>query len=186
MTVLGGATSSLIILTQGLPFFVGCMENVVVNGNWVIPSAPNSSAGSAASSLSNILHLTGTAVEMGCPRVDHCRPNPCHNQGLCNDLWTFFNCSCQQPYIGDTCQFSKSFNYIKSLEVQLKSLQVQLKPLEVQLKLHKLYIYIFSLRLHCCYVWPREFVQQFGFCVNYASRAISFVQLYGYLHVRPN
>ena len=30
MTVLGGATSFLWILAQGLPFFIGCMENVVV------------------------------------------------------------------------------------------------------------------------------------------------------------
>ena len=103
MTVLGGATSFLRILAQGVPFFVGCMENVVVNDNWVIPSA----APVAASAMSNIIHLTGVAVEIGCPRQDHCQPNPCQNEGVCNDMWTFFNCSCQRPYLGDTCQFSK-------------------------------------------------------------------------------
>lgn len=102
MTVLGGATSFLRILAQGLPFFVGCMENVVVNGNWVVPSTTGSSPSS------NILFLPGVGVDVGCPREDHCRPNPCQNQGKCNDLWTFFNCSCQRPYLGDTCQLSQS------------------------------------------------------------------------------
>lgn len=105
MTVLGGATSFLRILAQGLPFFIGCMENVVVNGQWVIPSSPQQQA-SVIDSENNTLHLAGIGVEMGCPRTDHCRPNPCQNQGTCNDLWTFFNCSCQRPYLGDTCQFS--------------------------------------------------------------------------------
>ena len=107
MTVLGGATSFLRILAQGLPFFIGCMENVVVNGQWVIPSPGpvGIDAGSIAPN-NNMLHLPGIGVEMGCPRTDHCRPNPCKNDGTCNDLWTFFNCSCQRPYLGDTCQFS--------------------------------------------------------------------------------
>lgn len=107
MTVLGGATSFLRILAQGLPFFVGCMENVVVNGQWVIPASPGSvQLAQAAETTNNTLHLAGVGVEMGCPRTDHCRPNPCQNGGACNDLWTFFNCSCRRPFLGDTCQFS--------------------------------------------------------------------------------
>ena len=103
MTVLGGATSFLRILAQGLPFFVGCMENVVVNGQWVIPSQQQQQQQQLDS---NILQLAGFGVEMGCPRTDHCRPNPCSNGGTCNDLWTFFNCSCPRPHLGDTCQLS--------------------------------------------------------------------------------
>ncbi|KAI9551727.1 hypothetical protein GHT06_022063 [Daphnia sinensis] len=106
MTVLGGATSFLRILAQGLPFFIGCMENVVVNGQWVIPSPSPLNLDPAPGNNNNMLHLPGVGVEMGCPRTDHCRPNPCQNEGTCNDLWTFFNCSCQRPYLGDTCQFS--------------------------------------------------------------------------------
>jgi protein crumbs len=107
MTVLGGATSFLRILAQGLPFFIGCMENVVVNGQWVIPSpSPSGIEPGSTANSQNMLHLPGMGVEMGCPRTDHCRPNPCQNDGTCNDLWTFFNCSCQRPFLGDTCQFS--------------------------------------------------------------------------------
>lgn len=45
-------------------------------------------------------------VQMHCPRVDQCFPNPCHSGGDCTDLWTTFHCSCQRPYLGRTCQYS--------------------------------------------------------------------------------
>jgi hypothetical protein len=38
MTVLGGATSFLRILDLGFPLIICSMENVVINGKWVIPS----------------------------------------------------------------------------------------------------------------------------------------------------
>ena len=60
MTVLGGATSFLRILAQGLPFFIGCMENVVVNGQWVIPSHSPTAAAQAQQATSptdQMLHL---------------------------------------------------------------------------------------------------------------------------------
>lgn len=48
-----------------------------------------------------------TTVDIGCQRNDQCFPNPCHNSGHCTDLWKTFSCSCERPYLGNTCQYSK-------------------------------------------------------------------------------
>lgn len=91
-TVLGGATPTLTILSKGAPFFTGCMEDVFVDGEILIPSSVPSPM--------------KVSVEEGCPRVEQCSPNPCKNEGECQDLWTSFQCNCKRPYLGDTCQLS--------------------------------------------------------------------------------
>ncbi|XP_071550303.1 protein crumbs isoform X2 [Panulirus ornatus] len=91
-TVLGGATPTLKILSKGAPFFTGCMEDVMVDGTVLIPS--------------RVPEPMRVLVEEGCPRVEQCNPNPCLNDGKCVDLWTNYQCNCERPYLGDTCQMS--------------------------------------------------------------------------------
>lgn len=92
-TYLGGTISSLRRLTHGPPSFVGCVEDVVINGNWVLPEYTTSS-----------VLLEG--IDMGCPRTAQCSPNPCQNGGHCKDLWSDFSCSCQRPFLGHRCQYN--------------------------------------------------------------------------------
>lgn len=91
-TVLGGATSTLRILFKGAPFFTGCMEDVVLDDEVLIPRT--------------VPQPMRDLVQDGCPRVEQCAPNPCMNEGQCHDLWTKYECTCQRPYLGDTCQLS--------------------------------------------------------------------------------
>lgn len=97
VTYMGGAipklTSYLRHLTHAASSFVGCMQDVTINNEWVFP-------------LESIANQTLENIEPGCPRVEQCKPNPCGVNGQCNDEWSTFSCSCQRPYLGDTCQYN--------------------------------------------------------------------------------
>ncbi|XP_041974709.1 protein crumbs [Aricia agestis] len=128
-TRLGTAGSSFATLTHGPNFFVGCFQDVVVNGQWVLPEDSNATAmteradggsgGSGASAETGedeeeagaagaaggartLLH----GVLASCPRKPQCSPNPCQSGGACEDAWTSFVCTCPRPYLGDTCQYN--------------------------------------------------------------------------------
>ncbi|XP_050423737.1 protein crumbs isoform X2 [Adelges cooleyi] len=92
-TYIGGTISNLRLLPHGPPFFIGCIENLLINGQWVLPDEKVETIG-----LTNI--------DIGCQRNDQCNPNPCHNSGHCTDLWKTFSCTCERPYLGNTCQYS--------------------------------------------------------------------------------
>ncbi|GAB1868117.1 Protein crumbs [Camponotus japonicus] len=74
-------------------FFVGCMEDVVINGEWVY-----------SGKASKTVHTED--LEAGCPREPQCSPNPCKNDGHCTDRWRDFYCKCERPYLGHTCQYN--------------------------------------------------------------------------------
>ncbi|XP_014482746.1 PREDICTED: protein crumbs isoform X3 [Dinoponera quadriceps] len=93
MTYVGGTTSYLRRLTHGPSFFVGCTEDVVINGEWVY-----------SGTMSKTVYMED--VEPGCPREAQCSPNPCKNGGHCTDRWRDFSCKCERPYLGHTCQYN--------------------------------------------------------------------------------
>ena len=103
-TYLGGTIDKLRSVANSPSFFVGCLENTIVNGQWVLPTEENYSQNS-----NNSLQIFNN-VEIGCPRKVQCDPNPCKSGGTCVDNWRHFSCLCQRPYLGNTCQYSK---YIK-------------------------------------------------------------------------
>lgn len=96
LTYIGGTPSNLKKLTHWQPSLVGCIEDVLVNGEWVLP--PESKV---------VPWLTFQNVEVGCLREPQCYPNPCYSGGRCTDLWRDFSCTCERPYLGHTCQYSK-------------------------------------------------------------------------------
>lgn len=73
--------------------FVGCMQDVVINGQWVLPGNQNN-----YTSLLN--------VQEGCQRKPQCDPNPCNSNGQCTDLWHTYRCTCQRPHLGPTCKYN--------------------------------------------------------------------------------
>lgn len=97
VTYLGGAiprlTSYLRHLTHAASSFVGCMQDVNINGQWIYPIEKNPNQ-----TLENI--------GSGCLRIPQCEPNPCGSSGQCIDDWSMFRCSCHRPHLGDRCQSS--------------------------------------------------------------------------------
>lgn len=97
VTYLGGTiphlSSYLKHLRHEPTSFVGCMQDVVINGQWVFPHEANENQ--------SLAH-----VERGCPRTDQCQPNPCHSNGHCIDEWHEFSCVCERPHLGQRCQFN--------------------------------------------------------------------------------
>ncbi|XP_021706793.1 protein crumbs isoform X1 [Aedes aegypti] len=98
ITYLGGTTPTLAQpylkhIARAVSSFVGCMEDVVINGQWVLPGREQE-----FTTLHNI--------DTGCPRTPQCEPNPCNSNGLCTDLWHTFSCSCQRPHLGHTCKYN--------------------------------------------------------------------------------
>ncbi|XP_049806323.1 protein crumbs [Schistocerca nitens] len=92
-TYLGGTVVPIKLLTHTPSFFIGCMEDVMINEVWVDPQHELPSQ--------MLQH-----VQVGCPREPQCNPNRCHNEGQCTDLWQDFKCICKRPYLGNTCQFN--------------------------------------------------------------------------------
>lgn len=97
VTYLGGTiphlSSYLRHLRHEPSSFVGCMQDVVINGQWVFPHEANE-------------NQSLTHVERGCPRTNQCDPNPCHSNGHCIDEWHEFSCVCERPHLGQRCQFN--------------------------------------------------------------------------------
>ncbi|KAG6462763.1 hypothetical protein O3G_MSEX013446 [Manduca sexta] len=103
-TRLGTAGSSFATVTHGPNFFVGCFQDVVVNGQWVLPSDA-SAPGAAGAAADEGARTELRGVLASCPRRPQCEPNPCQSGGVCEDAWTSFVCTCPRPHLGDTCQY---------------------------------------------------------------------------------
>ncbi|XP_043837415.1 protein crumbs homolog 2 [Dromiciops gliroides] len=70
------------------PSFVGCLEDVRVDGLMLVPQD---------------LADGRPGVQLGCEHTDWCSSGPCDHGGSCVDLWTTFHCDCPRPYEGPTC-----------------------------------------------------------------------------------
>ncbi|XP_052078238.1 sushi, von Willebrand factor type A, EGF and pentraxin domain-containing protein 1-like isoform X2 [Mytilus californianus] len=46
-----------------------------------------------------------------CDVADKCNPNPCQNNGTCNDLTDSFNCTCALGWLGDNCTTAVTCDY---------------------------------------------------------------------------
>ncbi|KAL1374937.1 hypothetical protein pipiens_020398, partial [Culex pipiens pipiens] len=98
ITYLGGTTPTLAQpylkhIARAVSSFVGCMEDVVINSQFVLPGQEQE-----FTTLHNI--------DTGCPRTPQCEPNPCNSNGQCTDLWHTFSCHCQRPHLGHTCKYN--------------------------------------------------------------------------------
>ncbi|XP_014870695.1 protein crumbs homolog 1-like isoform X5 [Poecilia latipinna] len=74
----------------GLPVFIGCMRDVFVDWQLVVPEEWLSN------SVVNVLP--------GCSHRDRCRDEPCQNGGRCVNLWQSYECQCTRPYEGHDCE----------------------------------------------------------------------------------
>ncbi|XP_061867715.1 protein crumbs homolog 2 isoform X2 [Colius striatus] len=87
----GGVKDPMATTTQSQQGFVGCLEDVEVDAQAVLPAA---------------LPVTEPSpVKRGCERTEWCLSQPCSHGGLCVDLWATFRCDCSRPYRGPTCSY---------------------------------------------------------------------------------
>lgn len=72
------------------PEFIGCMRDVFVDGQLIVPEEW----------LSN----SAVSMSLGCSRRDRCLDVPCQNGGECINLWQSYQCRCPRPYRGHDCE----------------------------------------------------------------------------------
>ncbi|KAJ8388788.1 hypothetical protein AAFF_G00130210 [Aldrovandia affinis] len=85
--MVGGVPPEYLNHTESRSGFVGCMEDLVIDGWPFLPQdlSPDQS------------------LELGCVKEEWCHPDPCSGNGHCVDLWTQFTCDCHRPFHGHSC-----------------------------------------------------------------------------------
>ncbi|XP_071763031.2 protein crumbs homolog 1 [Centroberyx gerrardi] len=73
-----------------LPVFIGCMRDVFVDWQLVVPE--------------EWLSDSAVNVSPGCSHRDRCLDVPCQNRGRCVNLWQSYQCRCPRPYEGQDCE----------------------------------------------------------------------------------
>lgn len=73
-----------------LPAFIGCMRDVFVDWQLIVPE--------------NWLSDSAVNVSPGCSHRDRCLDVPCQNRGQCVNLWQSYQCRCPRPYEGQDCE----------------------------------------------------------------------------------
>ncbi|XP_069377854.1 protein crumbs homolog 1 isoform X4 [Paralichthys olivaceus] len=73
-----------------LPAFIGCMRDVFVDWQLVVPK--------------EWLSDSAVNVSPGCSHRDRCLDVPCQNRGQCVNLWQSYQCWCPRPYEGQDCE----------------------------------------------------------------------------------
>ncbi|KAM4629361.1 protein crumbs homolog 1 [Polymixia lowei] len=73
-----------------LPAYIGCMRDVFVDWQLVVPEER--------------LNHSVVNVSPGCSHRDRCLDVPCQNRGQCINLWQSYQCRCPRPYEGQDCE----------------------------------------------------------------------------------
>lgn len=90
---IGGAEDPMANNTRSQQGFVGCLEDLQVDTEAVLPA--------------DLLLGESSPVKLGCDRTEWCLSQPCFHGGLCVDLWATFRCDCARPYGGPACSYGK-------------------------------------------------------------------------------
>ncbi|NXJ75418.1 CRUM1 protein, partial [Trogon melanurus] len=87
----GGADDPMANNTRSQQGFVGCLEDLQVDAETVLPT--------------DLPEGESSPVTRGCDRTEWCLSQPCFHGGLCVDLWATFRCDCSRPYGGPACSY---------------------------------------------------------------------------------
>ncbi|XP_058709377.1 protein crumbs homolog 2 isoform X3 [Poecile atricapillus] len=88
---IGGAEDPMANNTRSQQGFVGCLEDLQVDAEAVLPA--------------DLPLGESSPVTLGCDRTEWCLSQPCFHGGLCVDLWATFRCDCARPYGGPACSY---------------------------------------------------------------------------------
>ncbi|OWA49854.1 Protein crumbs [Hypsibius exemplaris] len=72
---------------------VGCLRDISVNGDVLVPVEMNSATRRRQPSVRGV-----------CERKEQCSVNTCNRRGRCSDLWNHYECACDRPYYGLSCE----------------------------------------------------------------------------------
>ncbi|NXU58670.1 CRUM1 protein, partial [Turnix velox] len=89
----GGAEEPMANNTRSQQGFVGCLQDLQVDGEVVLPM--------------DLPLNESSPARPGCDRTEWCLSQPCSHGGLCVDLWATFRCDCSRPYGGPTCSYER-------------------------------------------------------------------------------
>ncbi|KAM9820539.1 protein crumbs homolog 2a [Neosynchiropus ocellatus] len=84
---IGGAPEELLEATLSGAGFIGCMEDLVIDSKPILPQE----------------FPEHHSHELGCNKVEWCKPEPCNRHGRCVDLWTSYRCDCDRPFHSESC-----------------------------------------------------------------------------------
>ncbi|XP_051532915.1 protein crumbs homolog 2a [Myxocyprinus asiaticus] len=86
----GGVPEEYLEFTLTGHGFLGCMEDLQVDGHPVLP---------------HDLGDEEVSIEVGCMKTEWCQvdQHPCSQHGHCIDLWTSYQCDCYRPHHGHDC-----------------------------------------------------------------------------------
>nr|XP_005024516.3 protein crumbs homolog 2 isoform X4 [Anas platyrhynchos] len=90
---IGGAVDPMASNTHSQQGFVGCLQDVWVDAEAVLPE--------------DLPVNESSPVQLGCERTEWCLSGPCSHGGLCIDLWATFRCDCSRPYGGPACSYER-------------------------------------------------------------------------------
>ncbi|KAL4635047.1 hypothetical protein GN956_G14478 [Arapaima gigas] len=88
-TFIGGLGSGTWPVGPPTPHFIGCLQDVYVDSQLVVPE--------------NWLSHSAVNVTAGCNDKDRCDGDPCQARGRCLNLWQSYRCECRRPYEGTDC-----------------------------------------------------------------------------------
>lgn len=91
---IGGVPQEYLDKTKTRKGFIGCMEDLLIDGKPVLPQ-----------------NFPPDDIQLGCKKTEWCHSNPCSQQGHCVDLWTEYRCDCYRPFYGEVCTHGKFSSY---------------------------------------------------------------------------
>lgn len=110
------ATGDLDFLREGADIFLGglsldagvtlsgCLGSVEIGG-LLLPFHLDTELNLPRPQDEQFVRINGDAApQYGCWGVSVCAPNPCHNQGACEDLFDLHHCTCPSEWTGPLCQ----------------------------------------------------------------------------------
>ncbi|GAB6032299.1 hypothetical protein CHUAL_010938 [Chamberlinius hualienensis] len=97
-TVMGGVDSWMGSLSAHfqLQGFIGCMEDLILSGELIVPGSEIKKTSTEVTVLSN--------VTPNCIRTEQCFLTTCNRGGICVDLWNSYRCDCVRPHYGVHCE----------------------------------------------------------------------------------
>ncbi|KAL4219251.1 DNA repair protein Rad9 [Mactra antiquata] len=86
----GGSKQALLQQTVSQSGYVGCMEDVTIQGTRLALSIQSGHS--------------FTSIEQECQRSPPCHRDTCNMKGQCIDLWNTYRCECYRPSLGNNCE----------------------------------------------------------------------------------
>ncbi|XP_059585323.1 protein crumbs homolog 1 [Alligator mississippiensis] len=111
------ATGSLNFLREEIDIYIadkafdnldglrGCMSTIEINGIY-LSYFGNSDGYTTKPQEEQFLKISANSVVTGCLQVDACSSNPCMHDGICEDLYSYYHCTCPKGWTGTHCEIN--------------------------------------------------------------------------------